>query len=109
MLQLNKKLNDEINGFKYWLKRTYHLEKLSKKLDKYNKLSFDDFLVELKKIKQILNQEKRKSLLKRNLKKDKKIDSLLLQIKETDNAIDQMVNDLYGLTPEEIKIIEANV
>ena len=33
------------------------------------------------------------------------INPLLQQIKETDNEIDQMVYDLYGLTPEEIQII----
>jgi hypothetical protein len=36
------------------------------------------------------------------------ISHLLQQIKETANEIDKMVYDLYGLTPEEIKIIGDN-
>jgi hypothetical protein len=107
MLQLNKKLNDEIYGFKYWLKRTYHLEKLSKKLDKYYKLFFDDFLAELKKSKVDTKLRKTQEILKKEFEESiAVINPLLLQIKETDNEIDQMVYDLYGLTPEEIRIIE---
>jgi len=37
------------------------------------------------------------------------INPLLQQIKETDNEIDKRVYDLYGLTDEEIKIIEESL
>ena len=52
ILQLNKDLLNEINGFKEWLQREpYNIDSFSKKLNKYYKLSFNDFLVELKKEK----------------------------------------------------------
>ncbi|MDT0678302.1 hypothetical protein [Autumnicola musiva] len=38
----------------------------------------------------------------------KKAVELQQQIEETDRKIDQMVYELYGLTEEEIKIVEAS-
>ena len=34
--------------------------------------------------------------------------TLKSEIEKTDKEIDQMVNELYGLTEEEIKIVEGN-
>ena len=48
---LNKKLSTEINSFHKWLNRTFNIEKLSKKLEKYYELTFEDFLKEIKKHK----------------------------------------------------------
>ena len=39
----------------------------------------------------------------------KVVTPLLQQIKDTNNEIDMMVYDLYGLTNEEIKIIENSL
>jgi hypothetical protein len=111
MIQLNNDLNDEINGFKEWLQREpYNIEKFSQKLDKYYNLSFEEFLSELKKKKVDTKARKVQELLKSEFDDSvNKINPLLQQIKETDNEIDQMVYDLYGLTPEEIKIIEDSL
>jgi hypothetical protein len=111
MIYLNNDLNDEINGFKEWLKRDpYHIDKFSQKLDKYYELSFDKFLAELNKKKIDTKQRKVQELLKNEFEESvNKINPLLLQINETDTAIDQIVYDLYGLTPEEIKIIEDSL
>lgn len=38
-----------------------------------------------------------------------KINPLLQEIEETDNKIDQMVYELYGLTDEEIQIVEKGL
>jgi hypothetical protein len=110
MLQYNKDLNFEISGFKNWLKRGYFIDKLSKKLDKYYKLSFEEFLIELNKKKVDTKQRKTQELLKNEFEESVyKINPLLQQIKETDIEIDKMVYDLYGLTPAEIKIIEESL
>jgi hypothetical protein len=70
ILQLNKELDDEINGFKAWLHREpYNIDKFSNKLNKYYKLSFEDFLTELKKKKVDITPRKTQELLKLNLKK----------------------------------------
>lgn len=110
MLQLNTDLTDEISGFKDWLSRTYKIEKFSMKLDKYYKLSFDDFLNELKKKKVDIKPRKTQELLKKEFEDSlNKINPLLLEIEKTDNEIDQMVYELYGLSEDEIKIIEDSL
>ena len=38
-----------------------------------------------------------------------KINPLLQEIRETDNEIDNMVYDLYGLSDEEVKIVENSL
>ena len=111
ILRLNKELINETDGFKEWLQREpYNIGKFSQKLDKYYKLSFDEFLAELKKKKVDTKSRKTQELLKNEFEESVSvINPLLLQITKTDNEIDQMVYDLYGLTPEEIKIIEDSL
>lgn len=110
ILQLNKDLICEINGFKDWLKRTYKIEKFSQKVEKYYELSFDDFLTELKKKKVDTKPRKTQELLKKEFEESlNKINPLLQEIEKTDNEIDQMVYELYGLSEDEIKIIEDSL
>ena len=107
ILNLNKSLQEEENSFKDWLMHTFNIEKLSQKLEKYYKLYFDDFLNELEKKKiNVKSRDNYQTLKKEFNESINVINPLLQQIKETDSEIDQMVYDLYGLTPEEIKIIE---
>ena len=49
MINTNKELTDEINSFKKWLIRNYNIDKLSKKLETYYDLTFEDFLKEIQK------------------------------------------------------------
>jgi hypothetical protein len=108
MLQLNKELMDEINGFKEWLKTTFGVEKFSKKLDKYYELDFIDFLEELKKKKVDTTPRKNQERLRKEFEDSLKvIKPLQVEIYETDEKIDKMVYELYGLSSEEIKIIEV--
>ena len=111
MLKLNKELSDEINGFKDWLQRKpYNLDKFTQKLDKYYELSFDNFLAKLNKKKIDTKQRKVQELLKNEFEESiNKINPLLQQITDTDSEIDKMVYELYGLTEEEIKIVEDNL
>ncbi|MBI5680509.1 MAG: Eco57I restriction-modification methylase domain-containing protein [Methanobacterium sp.] len=110
MLKLNKDLMNEINSFKDWLKHTFNIEKFSQKLDKYYKLTFDDFLTELKKKKVDITSRKNYNLLKKEFEESiSKINPLLQEIEITDKEIDQMVYELYGLTEDEIKIIEESL
>jgi type I restriction-modification system DNA methylase subunit len=110
LLKLNRSLQDEVNSFEDWLKYTFNIEKLSQKLEKYYELSFDDFLNEVKKKKVNVKSRKNYQILKEEFEKSIiTINPLLQQIKESDNEIDQMVYELYGLTNEEIKIIEESL
>jgi len=51
LLLLNLKLQEETSGFKHWIQKEFSVAKLSNKLEKYYKLSEDEFIVELRKKK----------------------------------------------------------
>lgn len=109
MLQFNKDLMKETNSFKKWLQLNYRLEKFSKKIDKYYELELNDFLKELKKKKVKLKPKDIRELEEEfNSNKDR-VNQLNSEIIKVDNEINQMVYELYGLTDEEIKIIEASL
>ena len=110
MIKFNKELMNEINQFRDWLMQTFNISKLSQKLEKYYDLLFDNFLIELKKKKVNVKSRDNYQILKEEFEKSiTLINPLLQQIKETDNEINQMVYDLYGLTAEEIEIIEESL
>lgn len=106
MLSLNKELQEVSQKFQRSLEREFSLNELSKKLQDWYLLSYSDFVKELTKKKVTLslsqkaewedyfNQERKKALDLKN-----KIDT-------TDKEIDAMVYELYGLSEEEIKIVE---
>ena len=110
ILQLKKELREEINSFHDWLQRTFQIEKLSQKLEKYYELDFEDFLMEIKKKKVDIKTRKTQELLESEFNQSIAIiNPLLQQIKETDREIDDLVYDLYGLTSEEREIIEESL
>ena len=110
LLKLNKNLQEEVNSFEEWFTYTFDIKNLSQKLEKYYELSFDDFLNELKKKKVDVKSRKNYQIIKEEFEKSVTIiNPLLQQIKETDNEIDQLVYGLYGLTDEEIRIIEESL
>lgn len=106
----NAEMYNELNSFKKWLNRTFNINKLSKKLEKYYELDFEEFLKEIKKKKVDVTQRKTQELLESEFK-----DSLAIigplqnKIKELDETIDNMVYELYEITPKEIEIIEDSL
>lgn len=106
----NEKFYNEINSFQKWLKRTYEIELLSKKLENYYKLDFEEFLQEVKKKKVDITQRKTQDLLEKEFNASLEIiEPLQREIKETEYKINQLVYELYGLTDEEINIIEESL
>jgi type I restriction-modification system DNA methylase subunit len=101
------------------LKSKFNISNVSKKLENWDNLSFSEFLIELDKSrkedsKEINIDHKKLSLSDEaewmqyfNEQKQKSIE-LKTQIDQTDKEIDKMVYELYGLTEEEIKIVENN-
>jgi type I restriction-modification system DNA methylase subunit len=89
----------------------YHLDKLPGKLEKWYELEFVDFIKELNKA---IKAAKGTPLTKKDEfewmdlfeENKKKAQELKAEIDKTDKEIDQMVYELYGLTEEEIKIVE---
>jgi hypothetical protein len=110
MIQLNKDLQDEIRSFHTWLQRTFNMEKLSNKLEKYYELNFEEFLKEVKKKKVDIKPRKTQELLENEFNESLAvIKPLLHEIEVIDREIDEMVYDLYGLTSEEKQIVEDSL
>ncbi len=85
----------------------YEIGKLSKKLQNWYEIEFKDFLKELKKAKIELGlSEEAEWMLYFNEQKEK-AQIIKSEIEKTDKEIDQMVYELYGLSEEEIKIVEG--
>jgi len=109
IILLNKKLQKEVDGFKYWVKKEFGV-KLSKKLEKYYNLTTDEFIDELSKKKVDTKSRKNREYLEREFTESLAIIKPLIQgIEKTDNEIDQMVYELYGLNDDEIMIIEKSL
>lgn len=109
ILDLNKNLQKTKQNFINEL----DLEKIPKKLQNFEELDFDEFVKEYKKAKKLKFADK---LEERNFKNewralfenDKKVaQDLKSQINTTDEEIDKMVYELYGLSDDEISIIES--
>ncbi|TYB80339.1 N-6 DNA methylase [Bizionia saleffrena] len=107
--------------FQKYLQGKFSLEKLSKKLQNWYELEFGDFIKELNKAIKANNKLRIKEDLQEVTeltKKDEfewldlfeenkqKAQALQTQINQTDKEIDQMVYELYGLTEDEIVIVE---
>jgi hypothetical protein len=79
---------------------------ISKNLETFYEYDFKSFLSELKKQKVTLSLEDQSEWKEYFEKTKLKINQLQIEIEKADNEIDQVVYELYGLTEEEIKIIE---
>lgn len=106
MLALNKELQELSAKFQRNLQREFSLETLSKKLQNWYELSFAEFLKELAKAKLNLTLSQKADWEDYFLAEQQKAISIKSQIDQTDKEIDQMVYELYGLTEEEIEIVE---
>jgi len=110
MLEQNKNLQQLQAAFLSFIQADLKPQKLSNKLQRYYELSWDEFKTELKKSKVDLN--KSHSLHKvrewQVLFETEKQQALAIKtlIDQTDKEIDNMVYELYGLTAEDIAIIE---
>ncbi|NEV93453.1 N-6 DNA methylase [Psychroflexus sp. YR1-1] len=110
MLALNKELQEISSKLQRSLQRQFpeELEKLSNKLHDWYELSYANFIKELKKKKIKLSLSQEAEWEEYFLSEQQKATSLTTQIHQTDKKIDQMVYELYGLSEEEIEIVENN-
>ena len=107
MLSLNMELQETSQKFQRIMQRKFELAELPGKLQEWYQLSYADFIKELgkKKIKLSLAQEAEWE--EYFVQEAKRAQELKATIDATDKAIDQMVYKLYGLTQDEIKIVEG--
>jgi type I restriction-modification system DNA methylase subunit len=108
MLSLNKQLQETSQKFQRNLQREFNLEKLSGKLENWFQAPFNEFLKELEKNKVKLTLSQKAEWEDYFLQEQKKAIEIKHLIDTTDKEIDQMVYQLYGLSEEEIKIVENN-
>ncbi len=107
MLSLNKELQKATNSFKNLLQSKYSIEKPTTKLQNWYELEFGEFLKELKNAKVQLSLAEEAEWMSYFNSEKQKAQALKTQIALTDKEIDRMVYELYGLTEEEIKIVEG--
>jgi len=88
------------------LQAKFEFEKLSKKLQNWHELNFGEFLKELKKKKVQLSLGEEAEWMQYFNEQTEKAKEIKTEIDKTDSEIDQMVYELYGLTNDEIKIVE---
>ncbi|AWM14207.1 restriction endonuclease subunit M [Flavobacterium sediminis] len=106
MLLLNKELKDSASKFQRTLQRKFELESLPKKLESWYELTFAEFVKELSKKKIKLSLSEEAEWEDYFLQEQQKALALKQQITTTDKEIDKMVYELYGLTDDEISIVE---
>ncbi|MBO6792892.1 MAG: transposase [Balneolaceae bacterium] len=115
IINLTSEIQNVQGNFRQLLQSKFDIEKLSRKLENWHELSFKQFLVELEKARKKATkayeplplQEQAEWMDYFNQQKAK-ADELKAQITQTDKEIDAMVYELYGLTEEEVKIVEQS-
>lgn len=106
MIEKNYTLDKTTQSFVELLQSKFPIDKPSKKLQNWSELDFKGFLAELKKAKVQLSLEEEAEWLTYFNKKKTEANALQAEIDRIDKQIDQMVYALYGLTEEEIAIVE---
>jgi hypothetical protein len=120
MIDMNKEKNAEIKGFLRWLEGEIgaQVDELKNKtiIREYYAADFDALFGALVKNKKKLKEgydptrrEPKEKLQQECNASMTKLAPLLERIKATDELIDQIVYKLYGLTKDEIKIVEESV
>ncbi|NQU86894.1 MAG: N-6 DNA methylase [Mariniphaga sp.] len=113
MLEITQNQQAIISSFIKYLNSQFPIDKLSRKLESWHELEFSEFIKELNKaIKKSEGEKLTKSdeMDWMEVFENKKTEAQTLksEIEKTDKEIDQMVYELYGLSKDEIKIVEGS-
>jgi type I restriction-modification system DNA methylase subunit len=101
--------NKLVSNFQNLLKSKFDINKVSKKLQRWHEFEFNDILKELKKTKTQLSLSEEAEWMQYFSEQKEKAQTIKSEIDKTDKEIDWMVYELYGLTEDEIAIIERTV
>ncbi|MDA3781020.1 MAG: N-6 DNA methylase, partial [Bacteroidales bacterium] len=107
MLDLNRQLQEKKNKFISRIQTNFEIEKITKKLGSFYDFDFKTFVAELKKQKLILSLSQQDEWEDYFSGYKNLINSLQEDIAKTDKEIDEMVYRLYGLSEEEVGIVEG--
>ena len=108
MLSLNKQLQELSAKFQHNIQREFALVDLPGKLQNWYLLSYPEFIKELEKKKIKLTLAQKAEWEEYFILESKKAIDIKEQIDKTDEEIDIMVYQLYGLTSEEIEIVKGS-
>jgi tRNA1(Val) A37 N6-methylase TrmN6 len=108
MLSLNAELQVKRQRFLSRLKDNFENIKLTGALEKFDESDFKGFVAELKKQKVSLSLKQQDEWGEYFSEYKSECNQLSSHITEIDRVIDEMVYELYGLTEEEIGVVEAN-
>jgi type I restriction-modification system DNA methylase subunit len=106
IINLNKEYHSINLKFLKLLRSDFQQLKTSKKIENWQILTWDEFESELKKLKTLLFGIIKDDWFDRFDRFKRQALELKLQIDQADKEIDRMVYDLYGLTENEIQIVE---
>jgi len=109
MLDLTAQFNELSSKFTKLLSADLGITKITKKLEKWHLLANEQFFTEIGKQNKNLALSSKSQWLEHFEAEKAKTLFLQNQITQTDSEIDKMVYALYGLSDEEIKIIEGLV
>ncbi|MCZ6677710.1 MAG: N-6 DNA methylase [Candidatus Poribacteria bacterium] len=118
MIEMNKAKREEIRGFLRWLERAIEAEidtlKNKTALQTYYNLGLSELIGVLKKNRRAIGVDPSgrdfQELLEREFTASHdKLTPLLARLQKTDELIEQVVYQLYGLTDEEIAVVEGKV
>lgn len=102
----NSELLEQSQKFQRTIKRKFDVVSLPKKLQEWYLLGYPEFIKELDKLKAKLTLSEEAEWEEYFVSEATKVMKIRYEILTTDEAIDKMVYELYGLTKEEISIIE---
>ena len=112
ILQKDKQLQEKKSKFLSRINDNFEIEKISKKLDVFYDYDFKTFVAEISKAYKTDGLTRRFTLEQQDEWEEyfnsykNEINQLQTEINTTDKEIDQMVYELYGLSEEEIEIVE---
>ena len=106
MIEFTTEFNEKIDRFLRSIEREFNLQELSKKLQDWYLLTYGDFIKEFAKKKVALSLSQKAEWEDYFTQEQRKAIELKNKIDTTDKEIDSMVYELYGLTKEEIEIVE---
>ncbi len=107
MLNMNKDLQETSQKSQRTIQRKFNLEDLPGKLQNWYLLTYKEFIAELTKKKVKLSLKEEAEWEAYFLAEAKQVLEIKSEIAKTDKEIDRMVYEFYGLTEEEIGIVEG--
>ena len=105
MISLKAQLLEKRNRFSRRLRENLEVSKITDSLQSFDKLSFEDITLELKKQKIRLTLTQQDEWESYFNERKLECQELTVKIAATDKEIDRRVYDLYGLTPKERQIV----